>query len=135
MVRLWHVWERTGPFLRAAFSRHGLGCRAGRQLVVGKLRRMALSTMPPLARALQRRYGLTGGCARCGTSCNLLNRCPHWDVTSQLCSVYEDRPDVCRLFPITPGDVADRDLVSPQHPCGFAFLPQPAAEAPVERRE
>ncbi len=119
-VRFRHVIERADPFLRAVFSRDGLGSRTGRILIRGKFRRMFLATMPALARALQRHYGLTGGCARCGTSCNLLNRCPHWDESAG-CTVYHDRPNVCRLYPITPADIRDRDMVNPQIACGMSF--------------
>jgi len=126
-LRLRHVAERTLPFFRASFSRAGLGSRSGRQLIRGKLRRFTLSAVPSLARALQRHYGLTGSCARCGASCQLLFQCPHWDGASQLCTVYEDRPNVCRLFPITPADLSDRDLVAPQHACGLAFVRKSAA--------
>ena len=126
-TRLQHVAERTAPFLRAAFSRQGLGCHAGRQLLRGKLRRFALSAVPPLARAIQRHYGVTGGCTQCGASCRLLFQCPHWSEDSSLCTVYESRPNVCRLFPITPADLSDRDLVSPTHACGLAFVRKSAA--------
>jgi hypothetical protein len=63
---------------------------------------------------------MSGGCNRCGSSCKLLFQCPHWDDDSKLCSVYEDRPNICRLFPITPGDLRDRNLVA-KSPCGFTF--------------
>ncbi len=121
MLRLIHVGERTGPFLRAAFSRRGLGSRDGRQLIRGKIRRWVLSLVPPVALWLQQRHGLSGGCSGCGASCNLLNACPHWEPSDGTCSVYQDRPNVCRLFPITPADVEDRDLVSRGIACGFSF--------------
>jgi len=119
--RIWLIWERTPPFLIAMFSMRGLGSAAGRQLILGKFRRFAISAVPPLARHLQKHYQLTGGCVSCGASCKLLFQCPHWDDQSHLCSVYEDRPTVCRLFPITPGDIRDRDLVLKETRCGFTF--------------
>src|SRR6266404_3495583 len=134
-VRFRHVLERTWPFLRACFSRAGLGCARGRRLIRGKLRRWALSTVPPLARALQRHYGSVGGCRQCGASCNLLFACPHWSEQDQLCTVYDDRPSVCRLFPITPGDLAERDLVQPATACGFAFVRHSAAASVYVRAD
>jgi hypothetical protein len=121
--RFWHLIERTIPFFKVAFSAEGLASASGRQLIWGKARRVFYSSMPPLARALQKRYGMTGGCQSCGASCQLLFKCPHWDHKSHLCSVYEDRPNICRLFPITPADIADRDLVLKAKPatCGFEF--------------
>lgn len=83
---------------------------------------MFLSFFPNLSRRLQKRYGLEGGCRSCGASCKLLFQCPHWDESSSLCSVYEDRPNICRLFPITPKDISDRDLVRGiEGGCGFRF--------------
>jgi hypothetical protein len=124
--RLWHLIERTIPFVKALFSEAGLGSPEGRTLILGKARRVALSTVPPLARAMQKHYGLKGGCANCGTSCQLLFKCPHWDSRSRLCSVYEDRPNICRLFPITPGDIRDRDIAAKKATpaCGFHFQPK-----------
>ncbi len=110
------------PFFAVLFTKEGLGSAAGRQLIVGKFRRVALSFFPAYSRRLQKRHGISGGCRSCGASCKLLFQCPHWDQRSSLCSVYEDRPSICRLFPITPEDIADRDLVRGINgPCGFDF--------------
>lgn len=76
---------------------------------------------PPLARYMQKRYGISGGCNSCGASCNLMFQCPHWSAESRLCTVYEDRPNICRLFPITPGDIRDRSIAQKNIPCGFQF--------------
>ncbi len=120
--RFWYFMERVPPFFFATFSKKGLGSKGGRQLVLGKARRIFICMIPPLARKLQKHYGLQGGCTSCGASCNLLFRCPHWIEETHLCSVYEDRPDVCKLFPITPGDIKDRDLIAkPGVDCGFKF--------------
>lgn len=116
--QLWHV---APPFVRAVFSRGGVFTREGRLLIRGKVRRLLICSVPPLARRLRAHYGLQGGCNSCGASCNLLFRCPHWDRDSRLCTVYESRPRVCRMFPITPADLRDRDLVLPQTVCGFHF--------------
>lgn len=119
--RLWHVCERIPPFLKISFSKNGLLCSKGRTLILGKFRRGFLSIFPSIAHALQKHYGLSGECQHCSTSCKLLFQCPHWDDATSRCSVYEDRPNICRTFPITPQDIRDRDLVSPNKPCGFTF--------------
>lgn len=110
------------PFFAVVFTRDGLFSSAGRQLIGGKFRRVFLSFFPALSRRLQKHYGISGGCRSCGASCKLLFQCPHWDSRSNLCSVYEDRPNICRLFPITPADISDRNLVrGVQGGCGFRF--------------
>ncbi len=119
--RAYHVYERMIPFTKAAFSKKGLFSATGRQLILGKARRVMISFFPPLAHLLQKYYGMQGGCAHCSSSCKLLFQCPHWDEGTSRCSVYEDRPNICRLFPITPGDIADRNLVSKDTSCGFSF--------------
>ena len=95
--------------------------RTDRTILWGKVRRMIIGAIPGLASRLQRKHGLAGGCISCGTSCNLLFRCPHWDDESRLCSIYDDRPVTCRLFPITPADLKDRDLAAGGKPCGYSF--------------
>jgi len=112
------------PYFQVAFSKKGIGSRNGRTLIIGKFRRLFLSLIPGLGRALQKHYGLAGGCTSCGASCKLLFQCPLWDDKSHLCSIYEDRPHACRLFPNTPADISDRDLVLKSQPCGFTFNPK-----------
>ena len=119
--RAWYVLERFPPFFKVALSKQGLPTADGRRLVFGKFRRICLSFFPPIARWLQKHYGLSGECQHCSSSCKLLFQCPHWDDQSSRCSVYEDRPNTCRLFPITPGDIKDRNVGSPKIPCGFKF--------------
>ena len=122
-----HVIERTIPFLVVSFSKRGLGSHSGRLLIWGKARRVFISFFPSWAMALRKKHGFTGGCTSCGASCNLLFRCPHWNAQTHLCSVYEDRPNICKLFPITPADIRDRNLVLKDVPCGYK-LP---AKSPV----
>lgn len=110
------------PCVQITFSRAGLGSHEGRILIWGKFRRLLLGLIPSFAHSLQRKYELAGGCVSCGASCKLLFQCPHWDDSSHLCSIYEDRPNACRLFPITPSDIRDRDLVLKTKQCGFTFL-------------
>ncbi len=123
--RILVVLATVPPFLVIFFSRDGILSPDGRTLIAGKARRVFLSLFPPLARYMQKKYGLTGGCKGCGASCNLLFQCPHWDQQSRLCSVYDDRPNICRLFPMTPGDIRDRDIAAQKIPCGFTFTEAP----------
>jgi len=108
-------------FLGVLFTKKGLFSAAGRQQFWGKARRTTLSFFPAYAKKLQKKHGLSGGCTSCGASCNLMFQCPHWNQTTHLCGVYEDRPEVCSLFPITPKDISDRTLVRQDVPCGFTF--------------
>ena len=105
----------------ALFTRGGIWSRTGRILLLGKLRRLVICLVPGLPAALRRRYELSGGCVRCGTSCNLLIQCPHWVETTGLCGIYEDRPEVCRQFPITPADMRDLELARSASLCGYRF--------------
>jgi hypothetical protein len=72
-------------------------------------------------RDMQRRRGQ---CNRCGASCKLLFRCPAFDDSdgSPKCLIYNDRPGVCGLFPISEKDIEERNLVSPSVPCGYVFV-------------
>lgn len=97
----------------------GLRSRTGRLLTWGKLRRSAIVCVPGLGERLRRRHGLAGQCTQCGASCNLLMRCPQWDADTRLCRIYESRPPVCRLFPMTPADLRDVELSGAQ--CGHRF--------------
>ena len=94
----------------------------GRTIIRGKIRRAMIGCVPGLALNLRRKHGLTGGCTSCGASCNLLFTCPHWDKESRLCSIYEDRPLACRMFPITPADLRDRSLAASGTKCGYCFV-------------
>jgi Putative zinc- or iron-chelating domain len=96
--------------------------KSGRTILWGKIRRALICLIPGLAVQLKRKHGLAGGCVSCGTSCNLLFRCPHWDPASHLCSIYDDRPMTCRQFPMTPADLVDRDLASGTMGCGYRFV-------------
>jgi Fe-S-cluster containining protein len=113
--------SRIACFFSILFSRGGLGSKSGRIFAIGKVRRAILSCSPSLAMKLKKHYGLTGGCTGCGVSCNLLFPCPEWDAQTRLCTIYESRPNVCRLFPITPSDIKERDLAGAGKPCGYRF--------------
>lgn len=105
-----------------------IGRQHGPTLLWGKVRRVLLGAIPPLARYLQRHYQLSGSCKNCGASCTIMFDCPFWESQSRLCSVYQDRPTLCRLFPITPSDLRDRDLASRHVSCGFSFSQRSAPE-------
>lgn len=103
-----------------------------RRIIWGKIRRAGICCVPGLALHLQRKHGLAGGCVSCGASCNLLFKCPHWDEESRLCSIYDDRPLTCRVFPITPSDIGDRHLASSTTRCGYSFVPKDSGPAIME---
>ncbi len=132
--RMYYNLQRVPPFLAACLSSNGLLHPEGRILILGKFRRLLLSFFPPIAKFLQKYFRLQGACNQCGASCKLLFQCPHWDDNSKLCTVYNDRPNICRLFPITPADIRDRDLVSKRIPCGFSFKPLPARNTRISKK-
>ncbi len=88
----------------------------------GKIRRFYLVHFRPryVQASLERRRG---DCHRTGACCNLMFKCPLLknSKSSSVCSIYERRPLSCRTFPIDERDLADRDLLMPDHPCGFSF--------------
>jgi len=64
-----------------------------------------------------------GECARCGTCCKLLFKCPFLDESTHpaLCRVHNSRPTNCRIFPVDKADLRDRDIVDTGHKCGYYF--------------
>ena len=64
-----------------------------------------------------------GDCNRCGACCEILFKCPflrkHDDGTTT-CGIYEDRPNQCRLFPIS-----GRDLEEVRGTCSYYFIERP----------
>jgi hypothetical protein len=97
----------------------GLWSSSGRQLIVGKYRRMFQSLSAQRVAELKARDGIQNGCSQCGTSCQLLFTCPGFDKETKNCTIYPYRPQVCRDFPITARDIEDRNLVNPDQGCGF----------------
>jgi hypothetical protein len=106
------------------------------KLVHGKIRRQYLIIFRPNyvnTMRLQR----VGACRGCGTCCQLGWRCysykPQNEQCSDNCSNYSRRFSSCRLFPIDQRDIQDRNLLAPQTPCGFSFVPaEQAASVQVE---
>jgi len=92
------------------------------RLLWGKVRRFCLALFRPgyVCRSRKRRRG---ECQRCGACCQLGYRCQFLrsagDITE--CCFHRLRPSNCRLFPIDERDLADRDLVAPDRPCGYRF--------------
>ena len=91
----------------------------------GKLRRMYLSYLRPgyVRESLARRQG---ACNRTGACCHLMYTCPLLDQKSLpvRCSIQEIKPRVCDLFPIDERDLRDRDIIAPDTPCGYSFVPR-----------
>jgi len=92
-------------------------------LAWGKARRFYLVHFRPgyVQESITRRRG---DCNRTGACCNLLFACPAF--TSKplpTCRINAHKPKVCRMFPIDERDLADRDIMSPDVPCGFSFAP------------
>ena len=91
----------------------------------GKVRRFYLSHFRRayVRESLARRVGQ---CDRTGACCHLMFTCPLLDTASDpvRCRVHEIKPKVCRLFPIDERDLRDRDILSPDAPCGFSFVPR-----------
>ena len=89
----------------------------------GKVRRFYLSHFRPayVRRSLARR---TGHCNRTGACCHLMFTCPLLDrrTAPVRCSIHDIKPKVCDLFPIDERDLLDRDIISPDAPCGFSFV-------------
>ena len=91
----------------------------------GKVRRFCLAHFRPgyVRESLARRVGQ---CDRTGACCHLMFTCPLLDrrATPVRCTIHEIKPKVCRLFPIDERDLRDRDIISPDVPCGFSFVPR-----------
>lgn len=104
-----------------------LSLRQRLRLGWGKLRRFCLHTLNRqyIRENLPRRRG---SCRRCGACCKLMFVCPHLEENGggARCLRHETRWTNCRIFPADERDLADRDLVMPDEPCGFHFLPKKA---------
>ena len=93
------------------------------RLAWGKVRRFMLIAVfqRKAAADLSRRRGQ---CIHCGACCKLLFKCPAFRETSTggWCTIYDDRPGVCALFPINEKDLRERDILMPEKSCGFSFV-------------
>lgn len=65
------------------------------------------------------------------------NRCRFLDYVDGLaiCKVYDKRlsPN-CRQFPMSRRDLAERDVILPETPCGWTFAREPVADSDTDRR-
>jgi len=97
-------------------------------LLWGKVRRLWLGVFRRgyVRRSAARRRG---ECRRCGACCVLGYRCLALRDGEQgtECRYHSYRPMNCRLFPIDERDLADRDLILPDTPCGYRFDAEPPA--------
>ncbi len=92
------------------------------RLLWGTPRRFFLNVFRPayVRRRLEQRQG---ACRRCGACCQLVVRCrflkrDHAGLPA--CRIYGIcRTKNCSNFPIDRHDLADRDLIAPDTPCGF----------------
>ena len=103
------------------------------KLLWGKVRRFYLSVFRRryIRKCAARRQG---ECARCGACCVLGYRCQSLRHNGEFteCAIHKFRPPNCRVFPIDERDLADRDLILPDTPCGYRFAPEPCAEPTPE---
>jgi len=98
-------------------------------LLIGVCRRFFLNLFcrKYVRESLARR---AGECKRCGACCHLVaNKCARLHISREghsTCRFYDVyRLPNCCTFPIDPRDLADRDLVAPETPCGFFWEKQP----------
>lgn len=104
----------------------------------GKVRRFYLGLFRRgyVRRQIENRQGQ---CRRCGVCCLLGMPCAflknHQPITE--CRIHTARPMNCRIFPIDERDLADRDLLAPDLPCGFYFNgdPHPAEDVSAAEGE
>lgn len=95
------------------------------RLAWGKLRRQYLLLFRPNYIRLMQTSRI-GSCNGCGVCCRLAWRCWYHRTSGETepegCSRYINRFVSCRLFPVDHRDLRDRDLLSPDVPCGFSFI-------------
>ncbi len=92
------------------------------KLLWGTPRRLFLNVFRPgyVRASLAQR---SGECRRCGACCQLVCRCIYFrdDGGIPSCKLYKYRPPNCSNFPIDQRDIDDRDIISPNEPCGFSW--------------
>lgn len=94
------------------------------RLLLGRPRRLFINLFRPgyVRASLARRRG---ECRRCGACCQMGAYCRHLKYGADglaECARYQKwRTANCRNFPIDARDLAERDLVAPDTPCGFYF--------------
>ena len=93
------------------------------KLLLGTPRRFLWSVCRPgyVRASLAKRQG---ECRRCGACCRLAWRCRYYYLDDGVpsCKIYNwFRFPNCINFPIDHRDLADRDLISPDTPCGYSW--------------
>lgn len=97
------------------------------KLLWGRPRRLYLNVFRSgyVRASLARRRG---ECRRCGACCQMGLYCRHLKYgagdLSECVRYAKWRSSNCRNFPIDERDLAERDLVAPDTPCGFTFEPR-----------
>lgn len=97
----------------------------------GKLRRFLLAHTKRGRVYIERMLPYRRGeCARCGTCCYLGHRCLFVRFENGLaaCTIHNHRPQNCRMYPVGPRDIAERDLLDMGKPCGYSFVEIPPGE-------
>ncbi|MEI6211049.1 MAG: hypothetical protein WCR06_05420 [bacterium] len=104
-------------------------------LALGVARRMCLHWFRPgyirASHALRQ-----GECQRCGACCRLTLTCRHVCEEQGLASCNrhkQTRLPNCVNFPIDPRDLADRNRIAPDVPCGFMWHNSKKAEDNISR--
>ncbi len=115
--------ERMDPERTCAANSRRLGLWARLRLFAGRPRRLFENWFrgKRVEESLARRRG---ECHRCGACCQMGNRCRFLVYEDGLasCKVYDKRQSVnCRRFPMDKRDLADRDVILPEKPCGYNF--------------
>ena len=91
----------------------------------GKIRRFVYHVCFPgyINNSKKRRRG---ECARCGACCKLLHKCISLEGAdgATLCRIHQRRVRNCRVFPVDERDLKDRNIICPDKPCGFSFIPK-----------
>lgn len=64
----------------------------------------------------------TNTCQRTGACCQLGFGCPAFDKKNSLCKIHPYKPLSCKLYPITPEDLEERNLIYPNKSCGYSFI-------------
>lgn len=99
------------------------------KLIRGKMHRFYVGHFDKayVERHLARRKG---ECKRCGACCQLLFHCAFAAECKEGigCKIYKNRPVNCRIFPLHPRDLSERDIVAPNQPCGYYFEERHAAQ-------
>lgn len=120
---------RTGAdfFEQIWQSKSAIGLGQRTRLLLGRPRRLFLHVFRP--KYVEHQISVRkGDCRRCGACCRMGARCPDLDFDEEglsACKRYDRyRPPNCRNFPINELDLADRDIVDPDNPCGFRFEEQ-----------